>query len=81
MLLQLPDASELKVLGVHAETRDATVRKNSIRVLPTAAGGSSVLAGDFNSELAGDESRATDLVIADTRWSQAKAGGLTFPST
>ena len=40
-----------------------------------------VLAGDFNSELAGDELRVADLVVADTRWSKAKAGGLIFPCT
>lgn len=79
-VVSLPDGSEVEVLGVHAETRDEEVRKESVRELIRVSGERAILAGDFNSVRGGDGTTAVDLVMGDGRWREAKAEGATFPT-
>lgn len=80
-LVELPDGVEVEVFAVHAETRNAGVRKNSIKALVGSAGRISILAGDFNSVRGGDGATAVDLIFSDGRWKEVSATGATFPST
>lgn len=79
-MVELPDGSKMEVFAVHAETRDADVRRDSIKAIIESAGERSVLAGDFNSVLGGDGSTAVDLILNEGRWIAAKADGATFPT-
>ncbi|MGJ8695425.1 MAG: aquaporin [Verrucomicrobiaceae bacterium] len=62
---------DFDLMAVHLETRDAGVRRDSLKQLLKAASGNSVLAGDFNAELGGSGETAIDLVRADGRWQAA----------
>ncbi len=81
-VVSLPDGSEVEILGVHAETRDEEVRKESVAELIRESDGRAILAGDFNSVRGGDGdgTTAVALVVGDGRWREAKAEAATFPS-
>ena len=76
--ISLPGDSKIEVFAVHAETRDETVRKDSVEALLKKSGSNSILAGDFNSVRGGDGTTAIDQIFEDGRWIEAQTTDATF---